>query len=93
MPVVFNIPGYLRTFTEGRARVELDVSPASVREALYVLWSVHPGVRDRIVTEHGEVRPHVHVFVGDRSIRSTGGLDTPLPDGAEITILPAVSGG
>jgi molybdopterin converting factor small subunit len=50
-------------------------------------------VRDRILTEQGEVRPHVNVFVGDQSIRDTGGLATPVPDGAEIAIIPAVSGG
>jgi molybdopterin converting factor small subunit len=50
-------------------------------------------VRDRVVTEQGEVRPHVNVFVGDESIRFTGGLDTAVTSGAEIHIVPAVSGG
>lgn len=48
---------------------------------------------DRVLTEQGEVRPHVNVFVGEESIRYTGGLATPLTDGAEIAIVPAVSGG
>ncbi len=55
--------------------------------------NVKDGVRDRVVTEQGQVRPHVNVFVGDESIRFTGGLSTPLSDGAEISIVPAVSGG
>jgi molybdopterin converting factor small subunit len=50
-------------------------------------------VRDRVLTDQGAVRPHVNVFVGPESIRFTGGLDTPVSDGAEISILPAVSGG
>jgi sulfur-carrier protein len=93
MAVLFHIPGYLRQFTEGRDRVELDVAPANVGEALQVLWTLHPGVRDRVVTETGKVRQHVNVFVGDESIRFTGGLETPVPANAEISIIPAVSGG
>jgi molybdopterin converting factor small subunit len=93
MPVVVLIPGYLRPFTSGASRVTLGTSPATVDEALAALWTIHPGVRDRVVTEPGEVRPHVNVFVGDESIRWSGGLATPLAADAEISIVPAVSGG
>ena len=93
MAVVFHIPGYLRTFTDGKTQVRLDASPGTVRDALEALWTIHPGVRDRVVTEQGEVRPHVNVFVGDESIRFTGGLATAVPEDAEIHIVPAVSGG
>ena len=54
---------------------------------------LYPGVRDRVVTEQGQVRPHVNLFVGAESIRFTGGLATPLADGAVMSIVPAVSGG
>jgi molybdopterin converting factor small subunit len=50
-------------------------------------------VRDRVLTEQGEVRPHVNVFVGTECCRWTGGLETPITDGAEIAIFPAISGG
>jgi len=93
MTVVFFIPGYLRTFTDGRSRIDLDASPRTVGEALEALWSLHPGVRDRIVTELGQVRPHVNVFVGNESIRFTGGLATPFDGDCEVSIVPAVSGG
>lgn len=93
MAVIFHIPGYLRSFTGGRSRVELAGSPATVGEALEALWAVHPGVRDRVLTEQGELREHVNVFVGDESIRFSGGLATPVAEGSEISILPAVSGG
>ena len=62
-------------------------------EALRALAAVHPGLRDRVMNERGELRPHVNVFVGRESIRFSGGLQTPLPEGAEVFILPAVSGG
>ena len=93
MAIVFLIPGYLRPFTSGADRVEVPEQPATVREALEGLWALHPGVRDRVVTEQGAVRQHVNVFVGNESIRFTGGLATPVPDGSEISIVPAVSGG
>ena len=91
--MVFCIPGYLRPFTHGNARVELETAAATVNDVLGLLCAAHPGVRDRVLTEQGEVRPHVNLFVGAESIRFTGGLATPLPEGAEIWIVPAVSGG
>ncbi len=73
--------------------MSLADSPATVNEALAALWAMHPPLRDRIVTEQGQVRQHINVFVGNDCIRYTGGLATPLPEGAEISIVPAVSGG
>jgi molybdopterin converting factor small subunit len=93
MAVSYYIPAFLRTFTEGQSRVELDASPATVGEALDALCRGYPGIRDRVLTEQGQVRQHVNVFVGDESIRYTGGLETPAPEGVEIAIVPAVSGG
>ncbi|HYR55708.1 MAG TPA: ubiquitin-like small modifier protein 1 [Myxococcaceae bacterium] len=93
MAVVFLIPGYLRTFTEGQKRVTSESASSTVRDALDSLATKYPGVRDRILTETGEVRPHVNIFVGTESIRYTGGLDTPISAGEEISIVPAVSGG
>jgi sulfur-carrier protein len=92
LAIAFLIPGYLRQYTDGASRVETE--PAStVGAALEMLWALQPGVRDRVVDEQGHVRPHVNVFVGTESIRFTGGLNTPVQDGAEIWIVPAVSGG
>ena len=68
-------------------------SAVTVGEALGQLFARFPGARDRVLTEVGSVRQHVNIFVGDENIRSLGGLDTPVPRGARITILPAVSGG
>lgn len=66
---------------------------APLARVLAALWAVHPGVRDRVLTEQGVLRPRVNVFVGPESVRFTGGLDTPVADGVEVAILPAVSGG
>jgi molybdopterin synthase sulfur carrier subunit len=92
MAIAFLIPGYLRQYTDGAGRIETEAAP-TVGEALARLWAAQPGVRDRVVDEQGQVRPHVNVFVGTESIRFTGGLSTPVKDGTEIWIVPAVSGG
>ena len=93
MPVTFHIPGALREFTAGRRTVELPLSPANLADALSALYALYPGVRDRVLTEQGQVREHINLFVGDENIRYTGGLATPLPPNSEISIVPAVSGG
>ena len=95
MRVVFLIPTPLRPFADGRSRIEVEVAkdPLTLGDALEALWRAAPGVRDRVVTEQGEVRQHVNVFVGTESSRWTGGLGTPVADGAEIAIFPAISGG
>jgi len=73
--------------------VEIEVSGSTVAEALAGLWRAYPGLRDRILTEQGEVRQHVNVFVGEEDIRYCGGLSAPIKSGSSITIVPAVSGG
>jgi molybdopterin converting factor small subunit len=54
---------------------------------------LQPGLRDRIVDEQGQVRPHINIFVGEDAIRFADGLATNVPADAEILIVPAVSGG
>jgi molybdopterin synthase sulfur carrier subunit len=93
MPVTFHIPGALRDFTAGQSAVKLPHSPSTVAEALSMLWTLYPGVRDRIANEQGEVREHINIFVGDENTRYTGGLASPLSADCEISIVPAVSGG
>jgi molybdopterin converting factor small subunit len=93
MSVTVVLPSQLRELAPGHASVFLGGGIGTVGEALEQLRLRHPAVFDRIVTERGEIRPHVNVFVGKESIRWSGGLDTPVEDGAELVILPAVSGG
>jgi sulfur-carrier protein len=93
MPVTFLIPGPLRSFAAGKSRIVIEPSPATLGGALEALWRLHPGIHDRMATEQGQIREHINVFVGNEDIRYTGGLQTPIPDGAEITIIPAISGG
>src|SRR5260370_42108862 len=91
--IPFQISGYLTEFTGGQAEIRLDVAPATVVEALGQLWKAHVGLRDRVLTEQGDVRPHVNVFVNSEVVRRDHVLDTQITGDAEICIMPAVSGG
>jgi len=93
MAIAFHIPGALREFTAGNSTVEIEHSPATLADALSALWTLYPGVRDRIATEQGQVREHINIFIGNENVRYTGGLASPVPAGSEISIVPAISGG
>ena len=85
----------LRDHAAGQAsvRVELLDDDATVGAVLDALDRIHPGVGRRIRDERGVLRRHVNVFVGDEECRRLGGLDAPVKDGAELSVLAAVSGG
>jgi sulfur-carrier protein len=91
--LTFVISGPLRELAGNRGEVRVDGSAASVADALSLLWAEWPAFRDRVLTERGEIRQHINVFVDGESIRYSGGFATPVREGAEIVILPALSGG
>ena len=93
MAVTIYIPGPLHMFSGGAQEMRISSTPATVRDALQELWRLYPGIRDRLVNEEGQLREHINIFVGNENIRYTGDFMTPLHAGAEISILPAVSGG
>ena len=93
MGITVYLPSYLQRFAGGRSELEINGAPGTVGEALIALRGEYPGVYDRVITERGEVRQHVNVFVGEESIRDGGGQEYPVADGSELVILPAVSGG
>jgi sulfur-carrier protein len=93
MRVSFWIPGGLRSMTGGQSHVDVDTSGGTLQDALEALFAEYPGLRDRLLTDQGEVRQHVNVFIGTSEARTLGGLATPLADGVEISIIPAISGG
>jgi molybdopterin synthase sulfur carrier subunit len=91
MSVSVRIPTPLRNLTGGVS--EVDLQATNVREMIEALERVHPGMRNRLCEDTGEVRRFVNVFVGDEDIRFLQGLDTPLSDGVSVSIIPAVAGG
>jgi molybdopterin converting factor small subunit len=93
MTVSVVLPRALTPYARGLGTVRVEESCASVRDALTVLAARWPALVDRVLTEQGDLRRHVNVFVGDESVAFLDGLDTAVAEGATITIVPAVSGG
>jgi molybdopterin synthase sulfur carrier subunit len=93
MPLLFLIPGALRALADNRSEIQLAFDGGSLAQALEALWGAAPALRDRVVTELDEVRPHINVFVDGLNARDTGGLSTRVDADAEVVLLPAVSGG
>ncbi|HWH32369.1 MAG TPA: ubiquitin-like small modifier protein 1 [Egibacteraceae bacterium] len=91
MSVTVRIPTPLRNLTGEQATV--DVEGATVGEVVKALDAAHPGIGERVLGEDGQVRRFVNVFVDDEDIRFQQGLDTPVRDGATVSIIPAVAGG
>lgn len=94
MKVTVRLPGALRELVQGQRALDVEVDePATVRELLDVVAARWPGVERRVREETGTLRAHVNVFVGEVNIRDAAGQDEPLVDGAEVYVLPAISGG
>lgn len=91
MSVTIRIPTTLRTLTGGES--EVKVEGGTVGEALEALDGAHPGFRDRLFDESGNLRRFVNVFLADDDVRYLDGTSTPVPEGSEISIIPAVAGG
>src|SRR3954454_5784782 len=90
MSITVKIPAQLRAATGGEG--ELEGEGATVGEALDAVFDQHDGLRERI-TQDGDLRRFVNVYVSGEDIRFQDGLDTQASDGDEVTILPAVAGG
>jgi molybdopterin synthase sulfur carrier subunit len=91
MSVAVKIPTALRGATGGAS--EVSVEGGTVSEVLDALFEKFAELRERISDESGLLRRFVNVYVAGEDIRFLEGLDTPVPDGSELTILPAVAGG
>ena len=91
--ITVEIPAALQQYAAARATVRLAQPVRTVRDALAALAAEHPGVVDRILTEQGDVREHINVFVDTENTRFQQGLGTPVSEGSTLVILAAVSGG
>lgn len=91
MSVTVRIPTTLRPMAGGNSTVA--VPPGTLAEVLSALNAAHPGFTDRILDGEGNLHKFVNVFVADDDVRYLEGLATNVPDGATVSIIPAVAGG
>ena len=91
MAVSVRIPTILRTYTGGES--EVSANGANVAEILDDLDATYAGIKGRIVDEDGKLRRFVNVYANNDDVRFEQDLATPTPDGAEVSVIPAVAGG
>ncbi len=91
MAVTIRVPTTLRSLTAGES--EVHVEAGTVSSVLEALDQKHPGFSERLLDESGELRRFVNVFVSDDDVRFMDGLDTEVPEGETLSIVPAVAGG
>jgi sulfur-carrier protein len=91
MAVTVKLPTQLRAAAGGAAKV--DVDGETVGAVLEALYGVHPDLKDSLSDGDGGLRRFVNVYVDGEDVRFGDGLATPVKDGAEIQVLPAVAGG
>lgn len=85
------IPTPLRKLTNNEEIVEVDAG--TIAAAITELQSRYPGIKERLMDESGQVRRFVNVYVNEEDIRFLKNQDTPLKDGDEVSIIPAIAGG
>jgi sulfur-carrier protein len=91
MSVNVRIPTILRTYTGGQA--EVSAEGTTLAEVLKDLDRNHQGIAARVLDDTGKLRRFVNVYVNDDDVRFAEGLETATPDGAGVSIIPAVAGG
>jgi molybdopterin synthase sulfur carrier subunit len=91
MSVSVRIPTILRTYTGGAA--EVTAEEGTLRDVIKRLDAAYPGLASRILDESGKLRRFVNVYVGEEDVRLAEGLDTQVPPGIQVSVIPAVAGG
>lgn len=91
MSTTVKIPTQLRSLTDGAEAV--DAAGSTLAELIEDLEARHPGVKERLMDDSGQLRRFVNVYVDDEDVRFLDGLSTPISDETKVSIIPAVAGG
>ncbi|HET9421558.1 MAG TPA: MoaD/ThiS family protein [Nocardioides sp.] len=91
MSVSVRVPTILRTYTAGES--EVSASGTTLAEVLDDLDANYTGIKARVLDDEGNLRRFVNVYVGNDDVRFLDNLETPTPDGTQISVIPAVAGG
>jgi molybdopterin synthase sulfur carrier subunit len=91
MTAVVRIPTVLRPAMGGQVTVAVD--GATIGDVLGGLTSTYPAIKGQLLNDDGTLHRFLNVYVNDDDVRYLGGVEAPVADGDEITLLPAVAGG
>ncbi|MGH3357321.1 MAG: MoaD/ThiS family protein [Nocardioidaceae bacterium] len=91
MSVTVRIPTILRTYTGGESQVSAQGD--TLAGVIDSLDDSYPGIKARVLDDQGALRRFVNVYVGNDDVRFVDGLATATPDGAQVSVIPAVAGG
>lgn len=91
MAVTILIPTALRAFTDRKAEVEVEGRTAG--EAIAAFAGIYPDIRRHLYDDGGSLRSFVNIYVGEKNVKDASGLETPVPDGETVMIVPAIAGG
>jgi sulfur-carrier protein len=89
--VEVRIPTVFRKFTDGRSSVEVE--PGTLSDLVDQLETQHPGIKEQLLTAHGQLHRFVNVYVNDEDARYLDKLDTKVTEGDTVSLLPSVAGG
>ncbi|MEY4900500.1 MAG: hypothetical protein RI895_922 [Actinomycetota bacterium] len=93
MSVTVRVPTILRAYVGDKSTVEIEPSPETLQGVLDALEAMAPGILQRVISDTGELRRFVNVYVNDDDVRFLAGLNSPTPPGVTVSIVPAVAGG
>jgi molybdopterin converting factor small subunit len=88
---ILRIPTPLRAYTDGRS--EVNVNGSNISDVLTDLTTQYPAIKPHLFNEGGDLRPFVNLFVGENNIKDLQGINTPIPDGEKIMLIPSIAGG
>ena len=91
MPIKVRIPTPLQKLTKDQSEVQAD--GATLKAVIDDLEKKFPGFKDRICDETGKIRRFVNIYVNEEDARFLQGGATPVKDGDDISIIPAIAGG
>ena len=91
MAATLFVPTPLRKITNGQSKVEIN--PGNIAEIIERAEKQYPGFRARVIGEDGEIKRFINVFVNGTDIRTLQGKATPVKDGDEVSVIPAMAGG
>lgn len=91
MAIRVRVPTPLQKITKNQA--EVVVQGNNIRELIEDLEKNYPGIKERVCDEHGKLRRFINIYVNEEDIRFLQRDETPLKDGDEVSIIPAIAGG